>query len=259
MVELELATPKLREHIETHYFDTVKLNALIEIWRKFHLYSPADYAKEPGTKNAKLLLAVGTINRLLYDVVDQVKKLNQIKKDNRAAKELGLKSEAKDYALAWEEQFKIVDKMLEELKNTILQNDSLRRGIFPDIAPPRLSGVTKKTLALVSFADPEVQNFWSTVDAGDPKIQSKAQSMVKQAKWARYAGLAMEKLDQLNSCTSFALLKQTFGSGLDHYKVTVANEYAGYFKLRIDSQFRIFFQYSEGSARNITIIDHHND
>ena len=256
-IELGLATPELRVHISNHYFDEVKLGILTEIWRKGHSAKTNGLAKGDSSNGAKILRSMAEINSLLYEIVEHIRNYARIKSDLAVAQELNLEKETEQYSDEWNKEFKIIDEKFERLKALVLENEVLAAEIFPEVkisTQPKL----KTPTGLVSFADPTIAEFWRTVDKNDQKAQSKAQAIVKNCPWAQYAAIVLERLDQINSVKTSGELYSVI-PGLERYKPTSNGKYPGYFKVRIDRQFRLFFQYSDSGARNVTIDDYHNE
>jgi len=64
---------------------------------------------------------------------------------------------------------------------------------------------------------------------------------------------AQRLLDQLNAAVAVAVLKTPPGNRLER----LGGDWAGFWSLRINDQWRIVFRWEEGDARDVDITDYH--
>jgi proteic killer suppression protein len=64
---------------------------------------------------------------------------------------------------------------------------------------------------------------------------------------------AQRKLDRLNRATEARDLADPPGNRLEALK----GDYAGHFSIRVNDQYRIVFQFENGDARHVQVVDYH--
>jgi proteic killer suppression protein len=98
------------------------------------------------------------------------------------------------------------------------------------------------TLSLVikSFADPETEEFYLTGKS-------------RRVPLANLRMVAKRKLFQLEYATALGDLASPPGNRLQALK----GERAGQYSIRINDQYRVCFEFREGDAYNVEIVDYH--
>jgi proteic killer suppression protein len=81
-------------------------------------------------------------------------------------------------------------------------------------------------------------------------VDSKAAHAIPKSIWP----VARRKLDLLNAAHDLRDLRVPPGNRLEALK----GKPTGYFSIRINDQFRLVFQWAEGNARNVFIVDYHD-
>lgn len=72
-------------------------------------------------------------------------------------------------------------------------------------------------------------------------------------RFVRIAGTAIRKLQQLHAATSLDFLRVPPGNRLEK----LSGDREGHYSIRINDQFRICFEWRDGHAWNVEIVDYH--
>jgi toxin HigB-1 len=97
-------------------------------------------------------------------------------------------------------------------------------------------------MAIVSFKDKLTENFYLT-----GKVPTKA-------KWQNIAKIALRKLDMLCYASDIMDLLSPPNNRLELLKGNLA----GYYSVRINSQWRIIFRWTIRGPSNVSIVDYHS-
>lgn len=92
---------------------------------------------------------------------------------------------------------------------------------------------------ITSFADKTTQYIWTRryVKRIDRKIQR----------------IALRKLEQIHAATTLMDLRIPPGNNLEH----LLGDRRGQYSIRVNDQWRICFNWIEGEARNVELVDYH--
>ena len=95
---------------------------------------------------------------------------------------------------------------------------------------------------ILSFRDRTTEDIYNGTD-------SKGARSIPRSIWK----IATRKLDMLNAAHDIRDLKVPPGNRLE----TLKGNWNGYHSIRVNDQYRIVFQWVEGNARDVLIIDYH--
>jgi len=98
------------------------------------------------------------------------------------------------------------------------------------------------TKVIVSFADPATADVFHGSD-------TKTARKLPRELWSRI----QRKLDLLNACGSFEDLRIPPSNRLEKLK----GDWAGYYSIRVNQQFRIVFRFASGICEDVRCIDYH--
>lgn len=96
-------------------------------------------------------------------------------------------------------------------------------------------------MSILSFADKEVEQFFKT---GQLK---------NRIPWRQLKRVVLRKLDILHYAVRLDDLRSPPGNRLEALK----GNWAGFFSIRINDQWRIVFQWTEQGPKNVRIVDYH--
>ncbi len=95
---------------------------------------------------------------------------------------------------------------------------------------------------ILNFVDRATEDVFNGSD-------TKAARTLPRSSWK----VAQRKLDMLNAVHEVQDLKAPPGNRLEMLK----GDRKGWYSIRINDQFRIVFQWSDGNAKNVGIVDYH--
>ncbi len=95
---------------------------------------------------------------------------------------------------------------------------------------------------ILSFRDRATEDIYNGID-------SKIARSVPQTVWK----VAARKLDMVNAAHDLQDLKMPPGNRLE----TMKGNWKGYHSIRINDQYRIVFEWTDGNAKDVGIIDYH--
>ncbi len=106
---------------------------------------------------------------------------------------------------------------------------------------------------IAGFKDSELEEFYNTTSPDAPQ----STNMAGKFPWSMYAEKVLARLHLINDCVSLKELKDFGGKDLKKYKE--GKQYANYYAIEVDKQWRILFRWEEGHAFNIFIANYHNE
>ena len=96
---------------------------------------------------------------------------------------------------------------------------------------------------ILSFGNRATEDLFNGID-------SKAARSIPKAMWP----IVVRKLDLLNAAHDLRDLRVPPGNRLEGLK----GRWIGYYSIRVNNQYRIVFQWTDGNAHHVVITDHHS-